>query len=85
MKNRVQELVEKLNEYLGSPQYDPHGDPIPDQDGNFADLSFTKLSKLKVNDKGTITGVSEHSSPFLKHLENSPKFTNLVSLNMKKV
>jgi DtxR family Mn-dependent transcriptional regulator len=62
-------LVERLDEFLDFPKVDPHGDPIPDQYGNFADLAFVKLSKLKVNDKGTITGVSEHSSPFLKHLE----------------
>jgi DtxR family Mn-dependent transcriptional regulator len=62
-------LVERLDEFLEFPKVDPHGDPIPDQYGNFADLSFIKLSKLKANEKGTITGVSEHSSPFLKHLE----------------
>jgi DtxR family Mn-dependent transcriptional regulator len=62
-------LVERLDEFLEFPKVDPHGDPIPDKHGNFADLSFVKLSKLKVGDKGTITGVSEHSSPFLKHLE----------------
>jgi DtxR family Mn-dependent transcriptional regulator len=62
-------LVERLDEFLEFPKVDPHGDPIPDQYGNIADLSFIKLSKLRVNDKGTITGVSEHSSPFLKHLE----------------
>ena len=62
-------LVERLDEFLDFPKVDPHGDPIPDQYGNFADLSFIKLSKLKANEKGTITGVSEHSTPFLKHLE----------------
>lgn len=62
-------LVERLDEFLEFPKVDPHGDPIPDQYGNFADLSFIKLSKLKAGEKGTITGVSEHSSPFLKHLE----------------
>ena len=62
-------LVERLDEFLEFPKVDPHGDPIPDQNGNFADLSFIKLSKLKMNERGTITGVSEHSSPFLKHLE----------------
>jgi len=62
-------LVERLDEFLEYPKVDPHGDPIPDQHGNFANLAFVKLSKLNVNDKGTITGVSEHSSPFLKHLE----------------
>jgi DtxR family Mn-dependent transcriptional regulator len=62
-------LIERLDEFLEFPKVDPHGDPIPDQYGNFAHLSFIKLSKLKINEKGTITGVSEHSSPFLKHLE----------------
>lgn len=62
-------LVERLDEFLDYPKVDPHGDPIPDQFGNFASLSFVKLSKLKEGDKGTITGVSEHSSPFLKYLE----------------
>jgi DtxR family Mn-dependent transcriptional regulator len=30
-----QKLIEKLDAYLGFPKLDPHGDPIPDQDGNF--------------------------------------------------
>lgn len=62
-------LIERLDEFLDYPKVDPHGDPIPDRNGNFADLAFVKLSKLNIGDKGTITGVSEHSSPFLKHLE----------------
>lgn len=28
-------LIDKLDEYLGFPKFDPHGDPIPDQFGNF--------------------------------------------------
>ena len=62
-------LIERLDAFLDFPKVDPHGDIIPDKHGNFADLSFIKLSKLKPADKGTITGVSEHSSAFLKHLE----------------
>ena len=62
-------LIERLDEFLDFPKVDPHGDLIPDKHGNFADLAFVKLSKLKPKDKGTITGVSEHSSSFLKHLE----------------
>lgn len=62
-------LIERLDEFLDFPKVDPHGDIIPDKYGNFADLSLIKLSKLKPADKGTITGVSEHSSAFLKHLE----------------
>lgn len=62
-------LIERLDEFLDFPKVDPHGDPIPDRHGNFANLAFVKLNKLNVGDSGTITGVSEHSSPFLKHLE----------------
>lgn len=62
-------LIERLDAFLEFPKVDPHGDIIPDKYGNFADLSLIKLSKLKSADKGTITGVSEHSSAFLKHLE----------------
>lgn len=62
-------LIERLDEFLDFPKVDPHGDPIPDKHGNFADLSFIQLSKLKLQENGTVTGVSEHSTPFLKHLE----------------
>jgi len=62
-------LIERLDEFLGFPKSDPHGDPIPDKNGRFAKTQFTKLIELKVGDGGTITGVSQHSSAFLKHLE----------------
>ncbi|KIA93752.1 iron-dependent repressor [Pedobacter kyungheensis] len=63
------ELIERLDEFLGFPKADPHGDPIPDKNGRFAKTQFIKLIELKVGDTGTITGVSQHSSAFLKHLE----------------
>lgn len=63
------DLIERLDEFLGFPKSDPHGDPIPDKNGTFAKTQFIKLIELKVGDSGTITGVSQHSSPFLKHLE----------------
>ncbi|MDY0904398.1 metal-dependent transcriptional regulator [Pedobacter sp. CFBP9032] len=62
-------LIERLDEFLGFPKSDPHGDPIPDKNGRFAKTQFTKLIDLKIGDNGTITGVSQHSSAFLKHLE----------------
>ncbi|NTE01425.1 metal-dependent transcriptional regulator [Agrobacterium tumefaciens] len=62
-------LIERLDEFLGFPKSDPHGDPIPDKNGRFAKTQFTKLIDLKIGDQGTITGVSQHSSAFLKHLE----------------
>ncbi|MCX2575252.1 metal-dependent transcriptional regulator [Pedobacter sandarakinus] len=62
-------LIERLDEFLGFPKSDPHGDPIPDKNGRFAKTQFTKLIELAIGDTGTITGVSQHSSAFLKHLE----------------
>lgn len=63
------ELVERLDEFLSYPKNDPHGDPIPDKNGNFDFVPFVKLTKLKKDETGLIMGVSEHSSVFLKHLE----------------
>lgn len=62
-------LVEQLDEFLNYPKIDPHGDPIPDKNGKFTNLSFVKLNKLKVNETGTIVGVSEHTPSFFKHLD----------------
>jgi len=63
------DLIERLDEFLDFPKSDPHGDPIPDKYGKFAKTQFIKLTELKIGDGGTITGVSQHSSAFLKHLE----------------
>jgi len=63
------DLIERLDEFLDFPKSDPHGDPIPDKYGRFAKTQFIKLTELKIGDGGTITGVSQHSSAFLKHLE----------------
>ncbi|MDN3588751.1 metal-dependent transcriptional regulator [Pedobacter aquatilis] len=65
------DLIERLDEFLGFPKSDPHGDPIPDKNGTFAKTQFIKLIELKIGESGTITGVSQHSSPFLKYLEKS--------------
>lgn len=62
-------LIERLDAFLEFPKSDPHGDPIPDKNGQFSAQTLVKLSKLSVKDKGTVSGVSEHSSPFLKLLE----------------
>lgn len=62
------ELVERLDQFLGSPKFDPHGDPIPDADGNFAQRKQMLLSELKVKEQGIIVGVEESSTAFLQYL-----------------
>lgn len=62
-------LIQRLDEYLGFPKFDPHGDPIPDQHGNYYERHDTLLSDLLVGDKGIIAGVKDHSSLFLQYLD----------------
>ncbi|WP_423148007.1 metal-dependent transcriptional regulator [Rubrolithibacter danxiaensis] len=62
-------LINRLEEFLGYPKADPHGDPIPDKNGKFMDKEFTPISKMPTGERGIISGVKEHSSKFLQYLE----------------
>ena len=61
-------LVERLDEFLDYPKFDPHGDPIPDSSGNFEQRNQFLLSSAAENCWLVIVGVSEHSPAFLQHL-----------------
>ncbi|MDG2311361.1 MAG: metal-dependent transcriptional regulator, partial [Flavobacteriales bacterium] len=57
--------------FLGRPRFDPHGDPIPDADGNILDRrSLVEVSALKVGEKASVRGVLGSSDSFLKHLDD---------------
>lgn len=62
------ELIERLDHYLGKPQYDPHGDPIPDAKGLLPQPHYKSLSHFKNQTAFLFVGVSDHSIEFLKHL-----------------
>jgi DtxR family Mn-dependent transcriptional regulator len=64
------ELIKKLDNYLGKPKYDPHGDPIPDEKGIMRSLKLIPLSKLKKDDKATIKAVCNQNKSFLEYLES---------------
>ena len=66
---RSPELVDRLDEHLGFPKTDPHGDPIPNKKGEFPVQKMVTLDKLKVTDKGILIGVSEDSKDFLNYLD----------------
>lgn len=63
------ELVKRLDHFLGNPKFDPHGDPIPDADGNFTFRKQILLSELPLETDGIVVGVQEHSTPFLQYLD----------------
>jgi DtxR family Mn-dependent transcriptional regulator len=66
-----EKLVDHLDEHLGFPQYDPHGDPIPGKDGNYPSREKQLLSKLPVNSRGICIGVKDSSASFLKYLDRN--------------
>ena len=63
------ELIDRLDEFMGFPTRDPHGDPIPDSNGNFKKNDLKSISAVDVNTCGTISGVKDHSTAFLQYLE----------------
>ncbi|MFT6850691.1 MAG: DtxR family Mn-dependent transcriptional regulator [Sphingobacteriales bacterium] len=62
-------LINRLDKFLGYPKYDPHGDPIPDEDGNILPRKGVSLFDLKLGESGTVVGVKEDSTDFLRYLE----------------
>lgn len=63
------ELIDRLDDFMGNPKYDPHGDPIPDCNGLLKAHELKPVSSLVLSDSGIISGVRDHSSSFLQYLE----------------
>jgi DtxR family transcriptional regulator, Mn-dependent transcriptional regulator len=64
-------LTDKLDDFLGNPTHDPHGDPIPSKNGEIQKSNFVLLSTIKIKQKTILSGVVDHSPAFLKHLEKT--------------
>ncbi|WP_299119966.1 metal-dependent transcriptional regulator [uncultured Tenacibaculum sp.] len=62
-------LIDELDAFLGYPKSDPHGDPIPDKDGNLPQIQKSLLSTLEKSEKGVCVGVNDTSSEFLRFLD----------------
>ena len=63
------QLIEKLDWFLNYPKIDPHGDPIPDEQGQLPEDHSHLLSNLKIANKALVVGVNDKSSAFLKYLD----------------
>jgi DtxR family Mn-dependent transcriptional regulator len=66
-----EKLFDSLDRFLNFPQFDPHGDPIPDKDGKIYHHKEISIKDLKVGEYGIIVGVKEHHPEFLRYLENA--------------
>jgi DtxR family Mn-dependent transcriptional regulator len=64
-----EKLVRHLDNFLGKPKFDPHGDPIPDERGNIHSTKAIPLSEANNAQQVTICGVIDHQASFLQHLD----------------
>lgn len=80
-----EKLTSKLSDFLGNPQFDPHGDPIPDNDGCFPSHdSVRKLKELTVGENGTVHHISLDNKEFLLYLtEHNIKIGSKISCKAK--
>jgi DtxR family Mn-dependent transcriptional regulator len=65
-----EELVLRLEKYLGFPKYDPHGDPIPSANGELSHLHRILLSNIEPGNNCQVVGVKDSSPPFLEYLHD---------------
>ena len=61
-------FFDKMDEILNFPKYDPHGEPIPDKDGNIIAQDLKKLSECEKHQKVIFTSVTISDDDFLTYL-----------------
>ena len=68
---KSEKLINKLDDFLGNPTEDPHGDPIPDAKGKINKVEKLVLAELNENQTGICIGVKDSSTQFLKYLDKN--------------
>ncbi len=63
-------LIERMDEMLGRPAFDPHGDPIPNADGQLAHRSLETLLTCPLNTPVTVARVTDQDAAFLRFIES---------------
>jgi DtxR family Mn-dependent transcriptional regulator len=64
------ELIERLQRFLGSPSFDPHGDPIPDSNGKIPKLNQVNISAIPINKTVIVSSVTNQSPQMLEMLKH---------------
>ena len=62
-------LMRRLDAFLGHPALDPHGDPIPAEDGAMRRPAHRLLADLNPHERGTLAAVKNTTAPFLQYLD----------------
>ena len=63
-------FFDKMDELLNYPKVDPHGEPIPDKQGNIMQQNLTKLSECKAGETIILSAVIDSSDEFLTYLNH---------------
>ena len=66
---KSEKLINKLDEFLGFPAFDPHGDPIPNAKGELVKVDKFLLSEATLNTYYVCVGVKNSSVEFLQYLD----------------
>ena len=64
-------LIERIDEMLGRPTRDPHGDPIPNPDGAIASPELDTLMTCPVGTPLRVTRIADQDPAFLRFVENN--------------
>ncbi len=64
-------LIERIDEMLGRPTRDPHGDPIPNPDGAIANGELDTLLTCPVGTRLRVTRIADQDPAFLRFIENN--------------
>ena len=64
-------LVDRIDEFLGYPSVDPHGDPIPTADGTIEEPEYQTLSDFAVGDAFRLVRVLDQTPEFLRYLSET--------------
>jgi len=68
---KSQKLLNELDAFLEFPTHDPHGDPIPDKEGNYTKTDKILLSQVQIGEHCKCVGVKDSSTHFLKYLDKN--------------
>jgi DtxR family Mn-dependent transcriptional regulator len=64
------ELINRLDDFLGNPKIDPHGDPIPDEKGKIAVLKQRALKDLPLKQNAIVSSVSNQTTEMMEMLNH---------------
>lgn len=62
-------MIERIDEHLGHPRRDPHGDPIPTVDGEIERLDAALLSDVSIGARVRIERISDADPALLQYLD----------------